>query len=196
MSPRIEAQIAFLREADKLKSVLRASRLADGSRRENSAEHSWHIMLYALVLADQANPQVNIDRVLKMLLLHDVVEIDAGDAPIHANVDRTALAAREQAAADRLFALLPLDQTQEFRALWDEFEAALSPDAVFAKSIDRFQVPVANLACGGGTWIDYDVTPAQLNQRVGVPLKRGAPGLWDWLRPRIKAFFDTQDKPG
>jgi 5'-deoxynucleotidase YfbR-like HD superfamily hydrolase len=196
MSPRLEAQIAFLREADKLKSVLRASRLMDGSRRENSAEHSWHIMLYALVLADQADPQVNIDRVLKMLLLHDLVEIDAGDAPIHGKIDRAALAAKEQAGADRLFALLPKDQAAEFRALWDEFEAAHSPDALFAKSIDRFQVPVANLACGGGTWIDYDVTPEQLDQRVGLPLKRGAPGLWRWLQPRIRAFFDSQSKPG
>jgi len=135
MTKRIEAQIAFLREADKLKSVLRASRLIDDSRRENSAEHSWHIMLFALVLADQAYPDVQIDRVLKMLLLHDLVEIDAGDAPIHGAVDHVAMAAKEQAAADRLFALLPDDQAAEFRALWDEFEAATSADAKFAKAI-------------------------------------------------------------
>ncbi len=192
MSQRLDAQFAFLREADKLKSVLRASRLIDGSRRENSAEHSWHIMLYAMVLADQADPKVQIDRVLKMLLLHDLVEIDAGDAPIHGGVDHAAMAALESAAADRLFALLPDDQASEFRALWDEFEAALSPDAKFAKSIDRVQTPIANLASGGGTWIDYDVTLAQLDERVGVPIKRGAPGLWDWLRPRLVTFFSKQ----
>jgi putative hydrolase of HD superfamily len=191
MTNRIDAQMAFLREADQLKSVLRASRLIDGSRRENSAEHSWHIMLYALILADQAAGDVNINRVLKMLLLHDLVEIDAGDAPIHGNVDHAAMAAKEIAAADRLFALLPKDQAQEFRALWDEFEAAQSSDSRFAKAIDRVQVPVANLASGGGTWADYNVTMDQLEQRVGTPIKRGAPGLWDWLRPRLKTFFDT-----
>ncbi len=195
MNPRLDAQIAFLSEADKLKSVLRASRLLDGSRRENSAEHSWHIMLYALVLADQSDSQVNIDRVLKMLLLHDLVEIDAGDLPIHGGGDPAKQAASEQAAADRLFALLPDDQCQEFRALWDEFEAAHSPDALFAKAIDRVQTPVANLANGGGTWVDYNVSMAQLDQRVGVPIKRGAPTLWKWLRPRIKQFFDTPDTP-
>lgn len=191
MTARLEAQIAFLREADKLKTVLRASRLIDGSRRENSAEHSWHIMLYAMVLADQAGPQVRIDRVLRMLLLHDLVEIDAGDAPIHGQVDHAAMAAKEQAAADRLFALLPDDQAEAFRALWDEFETAETPDAVFAKSIDRLQTPVANLVNGGGTWTDYQVTMEQLDDRIGVPVQRGAPDVWRWLRPHLAAFFNT-----
>lgn len=191
MSDRLDAQIVFLREADKLKSVLRALRLIDGSRRENSAEHSWHIMLFALVLADQAGPGVDIDRVLKMLLLHDLVEIDAGDAPIHGTVDHAAMALREQAAADRLFALLPDDQESEFRALWDEFEAAISPDAMFAKSIDRFQTPIANLVSNGGSWNEFDVTLAQLDTRVGVPIRRGTPGLWVWLWPRLQAFFES-----
>ena len=189
MTDRLDAQIAFLREADKLKSVLRASRLIDDSRRENSAEHSWHIMLYALVLAEQADPTVQIDRVLKMLLLHDIVEIDAGDAPIHGDVDHAAMAAKETAAADRLFSMLPEDQANDFRALWDEFEAAQTPDAIFAKSIDRVQTPVANLANGGGTWGKFNVTLDQMDQRVGTPVQRGAPGLWDWLRPQLTAFF-------
>ena len=143
MSARLEAQIAFLREADRLKSILRASWLLDASRHENSAEHSWHIMLYALVLADQAAPDVQIDRVLRMLLIHDIVEIDAGDAPIHGSVDHAAMAAREADAADRLFGLLPPDLARDFRALRDEFEAAESADARFAKAIDRVQTPIA-----------------------------------------------------
>ena len=186
---RLEAQIAFLTEADRLKSVLRASRLIDSSRRENSAEHSWHVMLYAAVLADHAPEGVRIDRVLRMLLLHDIVEIDAGDAPIHGTVDHAAMAAKEAAAADRLFGLLPADQAADFRALWDEFEAAHSPDARFAKAIDRFQTPIANLASGGGTWAEYGVTMDQMDARVGTPIGRGAPGLWAWLRPRIAAFL-------
>ncbi|MFK7764066.1 MAG: HD family hydrolase [Roseobacter sp.] len=190
MSDRIAAQIAFLSEADKLKSVLRASKLHDASRFENSAEHSWHVMLYALVLADQADPDVHIDRVLKMLLLHDIVEIDAGDNPIHGAVDAAAQDAAEKAAADRLFGLLPEDQRDTFRVLWDEFEAAQSPDAVFAKAIDRVQTPIGNLANGGGSWRDYSVTLAQLEARVGTPVSKGTPRLWQWLQPKLSAFFE------
>jgi putative hydrolase of HD superfamily len=189
MTARLDRQIAFLAEADRLKSVLRASRLHDASRFENSAEHSWHVMLYAFVLADQAGPEVRIDRVLKMLLLHDLVEIDAGDNPIHGTVDQNAMAEAEAAAADRIFGLLPPDQEAAFRALWEEFEAAESSDAVFAKSIDRVQTPIGNLENGGGSWTDYNVSFAQLDARVGVPIRRGAPGLWDWLLPRLQAFF-------
>ena len=189
MSERLDAQMRFLSEADALKSVLRASRLHDDSRFENSAEHSWHVMLFALVLADQAGPEVRIDRVLKMLLLHDIVEIDAGDTPIHGAVDHAAQDAREKRAADRLFGLLPEDQSDSFRALWDEFEAAQTPDAVFAKSVDRMQTPIANLANGGGSWRSYNVTFEQLDQRVGVPVRRGAPGVWAWLQPKLAAFF-------
>lgn len=189
MTERLDAQIAFLSEADKLKSVLRASRLHDGSRYENSAEHSWHVMLFALVLGDQAGPDVRIDRVLKMLLLHDIVEIDAGDNPIHGSVDEAAQTAAENAAADRLFGILPRDQAEAYRALWDEFEAAETADAQFAKAIDRFQTPIANLANGGGSWQDYGVTLAQMDTRVGGPVRRGAPGLWHWLLPKLQAFL-------
>lgn len=189
MTERIAAQIAFLSEADKLKSVLRASKLHDGSRRENSAEHSWHVMLYALVLADHAAPDVKIDRVLKMLLLHDIVEVDAGDNPIHGHVDAKAQEAAEAAAADRIFGLLPDDQEHEFRTLWEEFEAAETPDAVFAKSIDRVQTPIGNLANGGGTWREYNVSYDQLADRVGTPIKRGLPSVWAWLNPRLQSFF-------
>ncbi|UWQ89673.1 HD domain-containing protein [Rhodobacteraceae bacterium M382] len=178
-------RLDFLNEADQLKQIYRASRLADGSRRENSGEHSWHIMIYAWVLQEYAAPNVNHDRVLQMLLIHDIVEIDAGDNPIHGQVDHDAVAALEQAAADRLFGLLPGDQEQQLRALWDEFEAAQTADAQFAKAVDRFQVPVLNLNNGGGTWRDYKVTLTQMEHRVGVPVIRGAPALWEWLYPQL-----------
>lgn len=189
MSDRINAQLAFLIEADKLKSTLRATTLCDGSRRENSGEHSWHIALYAMVMAEHTVTPVNIDRVIKMLLIHDLVEIDAGDTPIHGNHDTAAIDAIEQAAADRIFGLLPADQAIAFRALWDEFEAAETNDAVFAKSIDRVQPVISNLETGGGTWPEYKVTPDQLQTRVGVKVERGAPAIWTALKLRIDTWF-------
>ncbi len=182
-------RLPFLAESDQLKSVSRASRLLSGTRFENSAEHSWHIMLFAWVLSEYADPNVSIHRVLKMLLLHDIVEIDAGDHPIHGHVDHAAQEAEEQAAATRLFGLLPSDQDQMFYSLWQEFEAAETPDARFAKAIDRFQTPIGNLETGGGSWVDYNVTFAQIETRVGKPISRGAPRLWSWLRPQLDQYF-------
>jgi putative hydrolase of HD superfamily len=194
LSLRLEAQFAFLNEADRLKSVLRATSLCDGSRRENSGEHSWHLALYALVLADQAALGVDISRVIKMLLIHDLVEIDVGDVPIHSANGQahgsTDVQAAEAVAADRIFGLLPADLGMTFRALWDEFESALTPDAIFAKSLDRVQPVMANLQSGGGTWIEYNVTAAQLETRVGAKIAKGAPVLWDWVREKTHAFFD------
>lgn len=186
---RIDKQLAFLIEADKLKSTLRATTLCDGSRAENSGEHSWHIALYAMVMAEHAAHPINIDRVIKMLLIHDLVEIDAGDNPIHGDHDPAEMEAIEQAAADRIFGLLPDDHGQEFRALWDEFEAAESNDAVFAKSIDRVQPVIANLETGGGTWPAYNVTAEQLQSRVGSKVEKGAPAVWAALKARIDDWF-------
>ncbi|MEY1555272.1 HD domain-containing protein [Yoonia sp. R2331] len=185
------ARLRFLAEADRLKSTLRATRLCDNSRPENSAEHSWHIALYALVLAEYAAKPVQINRVIQMLLIHDLVEIDAGDVPIHSAAarDTAAQAQIEQKAADRLFGLLPADQCAKLRAHWDEFEASETDDAVFAKSIDRVQPLISNLETGGTSWVDYNVTRAQVDTRVGTKVRRGAPGLWDAIAPRIDAWF-------
>ena len=194
MTARTDAQLAFLAEADALKTVHRATTLHDGSRSENSAEHSWHVALHALILADHAGPGVSIDRVIRMLLLHDIVEIDAGDTPIHGQHDTAEQEAREQAAADRLFGLLPADQGAELRALWEEFEASESPDAVFAKSIDRVQPALSNLHSGGHSWREYNVTLAQLDQRVGTKVARGAPALWTRVREMIAPWFAAHGK--
>ena len=191
MQSRIDAQLAFLIEADRLKSVMRATTLCDGSRRENTGEHSWHIALYAMVMAEHANRPINIDRVIKMLLIHDLVEIDAGDVPIHSAAARDPAAqdAEEQAAADRIFGLLPQDQAASFRALWDEFEAAATDDAIFAKSIDRVQPVISNLEAGGASWIDYNVTQAQVEARVGDKVRKGAPAIWEALKARMDTWF-------
>jgi putative hydrolase of HD superfamily len=129
-----------------------------------------------------------------MLLLHDLVEIDAGDAPIYGTHDIAALADAEKQAADRLFGIPPQAQGQALRALWDEFEANTSADARFAKSLDRFQPPVLNLAAGGGSWKDYNVDEDRVRTSVGTKIANGAPDLWAWISPRIAAFFSKQDR--
>ncbi|WP_286779796.1 MULTISPECIES: HD domain-containing protein [Sulfitobacter] len=189
MTTRLEQQIAFLNEADKLKSVTRGTLLCDASRAENSAEHSWHLTLYALVLADQAGPDVDITRVIKMLILHDLVEIDAGDNPIFGSYDTADMEAQEQLAADRIFGILPNDLRDDLRATWEEFEANETPTARFAKSLDRFQPPMQNLAAGGGSWVEYNVTEAQFVEKVGRKIQTGAPGLWEFARARVSAWF-------
>jgi putative hydrolases of HD superfamily len=193
LTDRLESQFAFLNEADRLKSVLRATTLVDGSRPENSGEHSWHLALYALVLADHAAPGVDINRVIRMLLIHDLVEIDVGDVPIHSANGQAHASVETQAAeakaANRLFGLLPSDLATDLRALWEEFEAAETPDALFAKSLDRVQPVMANLMSGGGTWTTYNVTYDQLEARVGSKIAKGAPALWDWVKGKARPWF-------
>ena len=187
--PDLAARLSFLREADRLKSVTRATTLADATRHENSAEHSWHLGLYALVLADHAGPDVNLMHAIQMLILHDIVEIDAGDVPIFLQTDPQAKHDAETAAADRLYGLLPHPLAAHFRALWDEYEAAETPSAQFARALDRFQPPMQNLASKGAGWASYDVTPDKIEARVAPAIKRAAPALWDYAKPRIDAFF-------
>lgn len=189
----LHRRLRFLAEADALKSVLRASLLIDASRRENSAEHSWHLALYALAFADLAGSGVDIGRVIRMLLIHDLVEIDVGDVPLHsAGVlahGSADIQAAEAEAALRIFGLLPDRQAGDFLALWREFEAAATPDAIFAKALDRCQPVIQNLGSGGIGWVDYGVTFADLESRVGGRISLGAPALWDWLRPRVRDFL-------
>lgn len=198
VSARLEQQFAFLLEAEKLKSVYRATPIADNSRRENSAEHSWTLALYALVLADQAGPGVDAMRAIKMLLIHDLVEIDVGDVPIHSGNGQAhgaaEIQAAEAAAAQRIFSLLPNDLADDLKAAWHEFEAAQSPTARFAKSLDRVQPVMLNLEGGGGSWLEYDVTWDQLEGRVGVKIRDGLPGLWNWVRARIHPWFAARGR--
>lgn len=192
MTDRLERQFAFLNEADRLKHVMRATTTVDGTRPENSGEHSWHLALYALVLADQAGPGVDINRVIRMLLIHDLVEIDVGDVPIHSQNGQAHGSVETQAAearaADRIFGLLPNDLRDDLRVLWEEFEAAETTDARFAKSLDRVQPVMANLMSGGGTWTTYNVTFDQLEARVGSKIAKGAPALWEWVKAKARPW--------
>jgi len=187
--PDLERQLAFLREIDRLKSIVRLTPLIDRSRRENSAEHSWHLAMYALVLAEHAAGSIDILRVVKMLLIHDIVEIDAGDVPFHAPEPHAGQQAREQQAAERLFGMLPPAQASEFRDLWHEFEAASSDDAKFAKALDRFQPMIHNAATNGGTWVEMSVTLEQIKTRCRPPIASGAPELWAAAEQMAEAHY-------
>lgn len=193
--PIMDQRYAFWVEADRLKAILRATPIMDGTRPENSGEHSWHVMLYALTLADQALGQIDVSRAIMMMLLHDIVEVDAGDNPIHGTVTPEAQKAQELAeikAADRLFGLLPADQGHALRSIWEEFEAAQTPTAIYAKSIDRAQPVLHNLANDGGSWRTYNVKLSQLDTRVGDKITRGCPALWPFIRARLEHWFVAQ----
>lgn len=171
------------------------SPLIDRSRRENSAEHSWHLAVYALVLAEHAAGSVDMLRVVKMLLIHDIVEIDAGDVPFHLPTTHVGQNERERLAAERLFGLLPGAQASEFRELWLEFEAADSDDAKFAKALDRFQPMLHNAATDGGTWVECAVTLEQVTARCRPPIERGAPALWEAAAEMANAHFHPRSQP-
>jgi len=171
---RLEQQIAFLVEIDKLKQVLRRTRLIGGERRENTAEHSWHATMIALVLAEYSNEPIDVQRVLKMLLVHDIVEIDAGDTFAFDAVGYLDKAEREQAAAARIFGLLPEDQRSELRGLWEEFEIGESPEARFANMADRLMPALQNYNNGGGTWREANLDRAKVEHRM-EPISAAAP---------------------
>ena len=189
--PRLAAQFAFLIEIDRLKNVLRATRNLHNGQPENSAEHSWHLAMMAAILAEHAHQPVQVDRVIQMLLIHDLVEIDAGDHPLHGDHDVHAMQAAEQAGADRIFGLLPPDQGAEWRAIWDEFEAAESSDAKFAKAVDRFQPLICNLMNQGGSWPEFDVSRSQVEERV-CKIQLGSETLWTVAQ----AIFDEGVEKG
>ncbi|EGQ7993823.1 HD domain-containing protein [Vibrio vulnificus] len=176
---RLNKQLALLMELDKLKSVLRRTRVKSADKRlENSAEHSWHVALMALLMEEHANEPVNICRVVKMLLLHDVVEIDAGDAFVYDAVASKQQAEKELAAAQRLFGMLPADQGEDLLQLWLEFEAAQTADAKFGKALDRIIPMLLNYHNHGQSWQEHGVTRQQaltVNQKIDL----GSHVLWD-----------------
>jgi putative hydrolase of HD superfamily len=181
----LDSQLRFVLEADQLKSVLRQSTLLDGSRRENSAEHSWHLALMAVVLGQYAPPGTDLGKVTTMVLLHDLVEIDAGDLYVYADAAaQQRQAAAERAAADRLYGLLPAEQGAALRALWDEFELRVTPEARFARALDRLQPILANYHAGGKTWQANGITADQVLARVAL-IEDGSAALGGYARDLI-----------
>ncbi|RNL82977.1 HD domain-containing protein [Halostreptopolyspora alba] len=165
---RITEQLRFVLETDKLKRVLRRNTLIDGSRRENAAEHSWQLALAARTFAEYAPKGTDISHVVEMLVLHDIVEIDAGDTFVYDTHESASQPERERAAADRLYALLPGDQNAHTRALWEEFEARETREARFAHAIDRLAPMLANWHTEGGAWVRHRVTRDQVLDKVRI----------------------------
>jgi putative hydrolase of HD superfamily len=181
MTAEVDAALAgrfrFIFEIDRLKLVLRRNLLTDASRNENSAEHSWHLAMVAMAMAPHAKEPVDIERVIRILLVHDIVEVDAGDVDIYDVAGRKAKEAEEVAAADRIFALLPEPEATELRALWDEYEARATPEARFAYACDRLQPLLLNLASGGATWHARGVTSSQVKAINGA-MADGLEDVW------------------
>jgi putative hydrolase of HD superfamily len=184
---RLAQQIAFLIEADKLKQVVRRTPLVDSSRRENSAEHSWHLVLAAMVMRDHLNCDCDLLRAIEMMVVHDLVEIDAGDTFAYDSVHQATRLERELNAAERIFGLLPDDQASRFRALWEEFEAAQTPESRFANALDRFQPLLQNACSGGGSWKSHNLDRRQVIQRM-APVESALPGLWPFVQEIIDSF--------
>ena len=196
---RFKKQLQFLKEIDAMKNILRQTMLVDYSRRENDAEHSWHFAVTAMILAEYSDNDVDMFRVLKMALVHDLVEVYAGDTFAYDVIGNEDKEAREQAAADRIFGLLPEDQGHELRSLWEEFDAMETHDALYAACIDRLQPFINNYFTQGHTWRKGKVKPEQVYKRM-EPIKHGVPKLWSFIEYVIedsikKGYFpDVHEK--
>jgi len=189
MMDKLKRQMGFIMEVDKLKEIFRQSIVSSGARYENDAEHSWHISLMAILLSEHANERVDVLRVVKMLLIHDIVEIDAGDTY---NYDEEALLdkrQREEAAAERLFGLLPDDQRDEFMELWEEFEEKKTPEARYAAALDRLQPMLLNYMTQGKSWIDHGIN-SDMVFRKNRHIEDGSEVLWDFAEEMLNDCID------
>ena len=184
---RLAQQIAFLVEADKLKNIIRRTPLVDSSRRENSAEHSWHLVLAAMVMREYISEECDLLRALELMAVHDLVENDAGDTFAYDAADQMTKAVREVAAADRIFGLLPAGQASYFRALWEEFEAQETVESRFANALDRFQPLLQNANSGGGSWQAHSLTRDQVLTRM-APVENVLPRLWPTVLEIVDSF--------
>lgn len=181
---RLQKQLDFILELDKLKYITRQSYVADGSRHENDSEHSWHLALMAMLLSEYANESVDVLHVIKMVLIHDAVEIDAGDTYAYDTAGNATKRAREEKAADRIFHILPEDQAKEMRDIWEEFEANVTPEARFANALDKVQPIMLNDITGGRAWREHDVAAFQVLSR-NEATHLGSEALWEHAKSLV-----------
>lgn len=165
MEERLKKQMEFILEADKIKRIGRQTYLSDGIRKENDAEHSWHLALMAILLQEHSNQELDVLKVITMVLIHDMVEIDAGDTYAYDEAAHATKRDREVAAAERIFGILPQDQKEYFRQLWEEFEQYETPEAKFAHMLDNFQPLMLNDATDGRSWVEHGVKKSQVLKR-------------------------------
>jgi putative hydrolase of HD superfamily len=192
---RLTQQIEFIAECDRLKEVFRQTLNTHSRRAENDAEHSWHLCLCVIVLAEHANsPTLDLLRVLKMLIVHDLVEIDAGDTFAYDTAAMATQHAREEVAAERIFGLLPADQARDFRALWDEFEEKETPEAKFATAVDRFQPMLLNCRSQGAAWQRHGVTHDRVVAR-NRHIADGCTPLWNYAEKMLQQIVDAGHLP-
>lgn len=182
---RLEQQINFIMEVDKLKNIVRQNYLADGSRKEDDADHSWHLALMCAILSEHSNQKIDMVKTMIMVLIHDLVEIDAGDTYAYDAEFNLSKQERELAAAERIFHLLPEDQAEEMRSLWDEFELNETPEAKFASTLDRVQPFLLNAASNGKSWKEHGVTFSQVMKRNEVT-PEGSKALWNYQYEMMK----------
>ncbi len=185
INERLLSQVAFIHEIDKLKYIQRKTRLFNSERSENDAEHSWHLAMMTIVLAEHSNVKVDVLKVLKMVLIHDIVEIDAGDVFLYDTNKMHCNTMAERQAAERIFGLLPKDQFDELTALWEEFEACETAEAKFAKSMDRFEPLLQNVSNDGGTWKEYGVDYSKV-YKTQVVIKDGSTAIWKIAKPMLE----------
>lgn len=181
---RLLQQIAFIKEIDKLKYILRKTKLFNSNRHENDAEHSWHLAMMTIILAEHANNPIDVLKVVKMLLIHDIVEIDAGDTFIYDTTKNHSNTEEELIAAKRIFGLLPAEQANELIALWQEFEEGLTEEAKFAKAMDRLEPLLQNTSNNGGTWAEFDV-PYEKVYAKKKDIAKGSAFIWNYAEQLI-----------
>lgn len=186
---RLKQQMEFILEVDKVKNIFRQTYLADGKRKENDAEHSWHLALMAVLLKEYSNEDVDLSKVIPMVLVHDLVEIDAGDTYAYDEAGAATKEAREQKAAERIFGMLPGDQGQMLKSLWEEFEAYETPEAKFAHMLDNSQPMFLNDATGGISWAEHQVKKSQIykrNSRTG----EGSREIWEYMQGIVEKHIE------
>lgn len=186
---RLQKQMEFIVEVDKVKKIMRQTYLSDASRKEDDAEHSWHLALMAVLLKEYSNEEVDLNKVIPMVLIHDLVEIDAGDTYAYSGESAAVTEARERKAAERVFGILPEDQGKVFRDLWEEFEAYQTPEAKFAHVLDNCQPMLLNDASNGLSWTEHQVRKSQIYKR-NEHTAEGSRKIWNYMQSLIQKHID------
>ncbi|EZH75621.1 phosphohydrolase [Aquimarina atlantica] len=185
---RLLKQIEFIKEIDKIKYIQRQTKLFNSDRRENDAEHSWHLAMMALVLAEHSNTSIDILKILKMVLIHDIVEIDTGDVFIYDTTKNHTNTEEELKSAKRIFGILPEEQSKELIEIWLEFEEGKTNEAKFAKALDRFEPTLQNDSNNGGTWYDFDVEYQKVHEKTKA-INKGSTRLWRYSETLINKHY-------